>query len=64
MGVHITNRIVVGIELEDAITFHDALRRLAVLRRFISLAAGCPQRSIDVQLVPVTEEQSGPSCPS
>lgn len=49
-GVSITNQIRVGIELDAPITFHEALRRLAVLRRFLSLAAGRPQRPIDVTI--------------
>ncbi|MDR6935326.1 hypothetical protein [Luteibacter sp. 3190] len=49
-GVSIKNQIRVGIEPDAPITFHEALRRLAVLRRFLSLAAGRPQRPIDVTI--------------
>ena len=53
-GVSITNQIRVGIEPDVPITFHEALRRLAVLRRFLSLAAGRPQRPIDVTITTVS----------
>lgn len=49
-GVFIKNRMVVSIEPSSPITFADAIDRMLVITRFLSVMAGCEEGIHDIQL--------------